>query len=195
MLTSLSISHDMVIEKEHIDAALALLMEVEKDLYSIFGGAGRNELGNVALKIFSYIHNAGESPPLPQVTVPILQRMQAAQRFRDLHPASRGPGRGRYPPGIGERNRHHLHLGTPQVMSRVSSCEFSTSPGRVGPAHPLVQPLQLIPCSSRGCCRFQVIHPDRIAQHPELTGTPSPCSTRCLNCALAVSLGIFSGNP
>jgi hypothetical protein len=77
MLTSLSISHDMIIQKNHIDLALKLLEAVESELYGIFGGAGRNELANVAVKIATYIR-AQESA--------ITYRMLQSRFFNECKP-------------------------------------------------------------------------------------------------------------
>lgn len=55
MLTSLAESHDLVIEKRHIDVTLAYLEIMEKDLFKIFGGLGRNELAAVTVKILDII--------------------------------------------------------------------------------------------------------------------------------------------
>jgi len=55
MLTSLSERLDRVLEVSHFELALAYLSELEKDLYKIFGGVGRNELADVALKIFNHV--------------------------------------------------------------------------------------------------------------------------------------------
>jgi hypothetical protein len=57
MLTSLAESHDLVILPSHIESALNLFEVMEKDLYGIFGGAGRNELANVAVKMLMYLNS------------------------------------------------------------------------------------------------------------------------------------------
>jgi Protein of unknown function (DUF3987) len=57
MLTSLAESHDLCIRPRHIQSALDLFENMEKDLYSIFGGTGRNELASVAVKIANYLRS------------------------------------------------------------------------------------------------------------------------------------------
>lgn len=55
MLTSLSEDTNLEIKIPHIETALAFLDRMEEDLGRIFGGAGRNELAAVAIKIEDYI--------------------------------------------------------------------------------------------------------------------------------------------
>ena len=55
ILTSLSEGLDKVVTIPHLEIALAYLAEMEKDLYQIFGGFGRNELAGVAVMIHEYV--------------------------------------------------------------------------------------------------------------------------------------------
>jgi len=55
MLTCLSESTKLRLEVGHFECALAYLAELEKDLFRIFGGVGRNELAAVAMKICEFI--------------------------------------------------------------------------------------------------------------------------------------------
>ena len=55
MLTSIAESHDLLITPRHIKSALDLFENMEKDLYSIFGGTGRNELASIAVKIANHL--------------------------------------------------------------------------------------------------------------------------------------------
>jgi hypothetical protein len=57
MLTALSEQHDLVLDVPYFECALAYLEIMEKNLYKIFGGVGRNELAAVAMSIYSYIEN------------------------------------------------------------------------------------------------------------------------------------------
>lgn len=80
MLTSLSERFDRVLEVAHFELALAYLTELEKDLYKIFGGVGRNELADVASKILNHISL------LPE---PVSGRVILARFWREL-PNRRG---------------------------------------------------------------------------------------------------------
>jgi hypothetical protein len=60
LLTALSEGTDLELRIPHLEVALAYLAEMEKDLYKVFGGVGRNELAMVALKIFEYVANLRE---------------------------------------------------------------------------------------------------------------------------------------
>lgn len=64
MLTSLSFSHDLEITTTHIDIALDFLAQMEQNLYGIFGGAGRNELAGVAVKISNYLRQQERALPI-----------------------------------------------------------------------------------------------------------------------------------
>lgn len=55
MLTSLSESTDLIIRPQHFIDADAWLQVLEKDLYKIFGGAGRNELAGVSVKVIEFL--------------------------------------------------------------------------------------------------------------------------------------------
>jgi hypothetical protein len=127
MLTSLSISHDMVIEKEHIDAALALLKEVEKDLYSIFGGAGRNELGNVALKIFSYIHTQERALPYRKLQSRFFNECKPPNDFAICiqHLVDRGEV---VTHQVSVGGIATVYIGTPQVMSAFQAANSPPPP-------------------------------------------------------------------
>lgn len=61
MLTSLSEGLDRIITIPHLELSVAYLAEMEKDLYQVFGGVGRNELAAVAVKIQEYV----TSQPMP----------------------------------------------------------------------------------------------------------------------------------
>jgi hypothetical protein len=67
MLTSLSERNDLVLEREHFELAIGYLAEMEKDLYHVLGGVGRNELANVAQKIYEYVSTLSE--PIPKRTL------------------------------------------------------------------------------------------------------------------------------
>ena len=64
MLTSLSFSHDLEILPEHIQISLAFLGKMEETLYGIFGGAGRNELAGVAVKIATFLKQQEQAMPI-----------------------------------------------------------------------------------------------------------------------------------
>ena len=64
MLTSLSFSHDLEILPEHLQIALEFLGKMEESLYGIFGGAGRNELAGVAVKIATYLKQQDQALPI-----------------------------------------------------------------------------------------------------------------------------------
>lgn len=55
ILTSLSEGLDKIITVPHIEIAIAYLAEMEKELYQVFGGFGRNELAGVAVMIHEYL--------------------------------------------------------------------------------------------------------------------------------------------
>lgn len=67
MLTSLSFSHDLEITIDHIDISLDFLSKMEENLYDIFGGAGRNELAGIAVKIATYLKQQDRALPLRAV--------------------------------------------------------------------------------------------------------------------------------
>jgi hypothetical protein len=67
MLTSLSVSHELEIGIDHIELALRFLGLMEESLYDIFGGAGRNELAGVAVKIATYLKQQEYALPLRAV--------------------------------------------------------------------------------------------------------------------------------
>jgi hypothetical protein len=60
LLTALSEGTKLELSIPHLEVALAYLAEMEKDLYKVFGGVGRNELAMVALKIYEYVANLRE---------------------------------------------------------------------------------------------------------------------------------------
>jgi hypothetical protein len=64
MLSSLSFSHDLEILPEHLRIALDFLGKMEESLYGIFGGAGRNELAGVAVKIATYLKQQDQALPI-----------------------------------------------------------------------------------------------------------------------------------
>lgn len=55
MLTSLAEGHSLKILPHHIQQALDFFAILEKDLYGVFGGAGRNELAGVAVKMATWL--------------------------------------------------------------------------------------------------------------------------------------------
>lgn len=65
MLTSLAYRTDMVLEVAHLEEALAFLDELELDLYSVFGGVGKSDMGDVALKVYQYIVSQESVQPIP----------------------------------------------------------------------------------------------------------------------------------
>jgi hypothetical protein len=62
MLTSLSEGLDRLITIPHLELSVAYLTEMEKDLYQVFGGVGRNELAAVAVKIQEHV--AAQANPI-----------------------------------------------------------------------------------------------------------------------------------
>lgn len=62
MLTSMSESLDKVLTIPHFETALAYLDILERDLYRIFGGVGRNDLGLVAAKFREFLD--GQTHPI-----------------------------------------------------------------------------------------------------------------------------------
>lgn len=80
MLLALCDGLVLEITSEHFRMALEYLDILEKDLYKVFGGVGRNELAEVALRIFSYIST------LPE---PITGKVLMARMWKDL-PNKRG---------------------------------------------------------------------------------------------------------
>lgn len=77
MLTSLSEGFDKVVSIPHLEVAISYLAEMEKDLYQVFGGFGRNELAGVAVMIHEY---------LGMRTTPILQRVLKSNFFSMCKP-------------------------------------------------------------------------------------------------------------
>jgi hypothetical protein len=64
MLTSLSFSHDLEILPVHLEISLNFLAQMEASLYGIFGGAGRNELAGVAVKIATFLKQQDQAMPI-----------------------------------------------------------------------------------------------------------------------------------
>ena len=67
MLNSLSVSHDLEITPEHVQGSLDFLAQMEETLYGIFGGAGRNELAGVAVKISTFLRQQEQALPVRAV--------------------------------------------------------------------------------------------------------------------------------
>lgn len=63
MLTALSERESLTLSPVDFEVALAYLNELEKDLFRIFGGSGRNELAAVAVKLVEFL--AGHPGPVP----------------------------------------------------------------------------------------------------------------------------------
>lgn len=59
-LFSLSERFDLVVETTHLQLALAQLEVLESTLYRIFGGMGRNDLSDIAHKIFMFVSGLNE---------------------------------------------------------------------------------------------------------------------------------------
>ncbi len=81
MLTSLADSTNLKLEIGHLKVAIELLEVMERDLYRIFGGVGRNELASVAAQMYDY---------LSQQTEPISKKTLKARLFpifdaRNIH--------------------------------------------------------------------------------------------------------------
>lgn len=55
MLTALSEGDELVVQIPHFEMALELLGKCELDLYKIFGGAGRNELTGIGVKMVEHL--------------------------------------------------------------------------------------------------------------------------------------------
>lgn len=55
MLSSLSVSTNLILEIPHLEIALNYLDLLEADLPKVFGGVGRNELAAVAVKMFEFV--------------------------------------------------------------------------------------------------------------------------------------------
>jgi hypothetical protein len=64
MLTSLSEGTTLKLEIGHLQTAVYYFTELEKDLYRVFGGIGRNELAGVAVKIHEFV----QAQPAPTPT-------------------------------------------------------------------------------------------------------------------------------
>lgn len=60
MLTSLSESDDLILTVPHLELSLEYLAILEKDLFKIFGGAGRNELASIGVKIVEVLSARNE---------------------------------------------------------------------------------------------------------------------------------------
>jgi hypothetical protein len=67
MLTSLAESFDLELKIEHLQRALDYFEILEKDLYKIFGGIGRNELARICVQIMDYV--SSQTLPVPFETV------------------------------------------------------------------------------------------------------------------------------
>lgn len=67
MLTALSQSFDLRLEVAHFEAALAYIDRLEEDLPRVFGGVGRNELAEVAVKMYEYV--AAQDMPVSMVAM------------------------------------------------------------------------------------------------------------------------------
>ena len=67
MLTSLAESFDLELKIEHLQRALDYFEILEKDLYKIFGGVGRNELAQVCIQIMNFM--AAQTLPIPYKTL------------------------------------------------------------------------------------------------------------------------------
>lgn len=55
MLNSLSESDDLVLQQSHLELAVEYLAILERDLFKIFGGAGRNDLASIGVKIVEHL--------------------------------------------------------------------------------------------------------------------------------------------
>lgn len=55
MLSALSESLDLELKIEHLQLGLTYLEVLEKDLFKIFGGVGRNELAGIAMTMFDFV--------------------------------------------------------------------------------------------------------------------------------------------
>lgn len=77
MLTSLAESTELVVNVEHLQLAMTYIEQMERDLYQVFGGSGRNELASVALKIFEYVNSLQD---------PIRLNMLKARFFQSCRP-------------------------------------------------------------------------------------------------------------
>lgn len=120
MLTSLSERLDRVLEVKHFELALAYLSELEKDLYKIFGGTGKNELAEVALKIFNYVSQLPEPISGKVLKLKFWQQMpgrrDAAKEFQECIDHLTNSGQLR----LANANVGSLtdfFIGTPETMS------------------------------------------------------------------------------
>lgn len=59
MLTCMAESLDKIVTIRHYEIAIDFLAEMERDLYQVFGGVGRNELAAVAVKIHEFLTGLG----------------------------------------------------------------------------------------------------------------------------------------
>lgn len=60
MLSSLSESADLVLNVSHFEMAIVGLEQLERDLFKIFGGSGRNALAGVGVKIIEHLQTRNE---------------------------------------------------------------------------------------------------------------------------------------
>jgi hypothetical protein len=83
MLTCLSEDLQLRLEVPHFECALAYLAEMERDLFRIFGSAGRNELAGVAIKIGEYIEAQNEPVSLRDLRTNFFQMCRPPNDFSD----------------------------------------------------------------------------------------------------------------
>jgi hypothetical protein len=83
MLTALSESEDLVLLPEHFEVGLAYLEVMEKTLYKIFGGVGRNELAGVAMSIYAFLENQTEPVPRSKLKTTFWNACKPPTEFDD----------------------------------------------------------------------------------------------------------------
>jgi hypothetical protein len=104
MLTCLSEpGPKLTLQVAHFECALAYLAELERDLFRIFGGIGRNELAGVAIKIGEYIEARD---------VPVSKRDLKVNFFTQCRPPNEFDDCLRYLVDTGRFKEATLHIGT-----------------------------------------------------------------------------------
>ena len=74
MLNSLSDSYDLKLTTKNLEFALDCFQVMERDLFKVLGGAGRNELAIVAIHILEYVKKRNEPVSYSEIRTKILDR-------------------------------------------------------------------------------------------------------------------------
>jgi len=143
MLTSLSESTDLILLPAHFQVAIDYLAVMERDLFKVFGGVGRNELASIALKIFDFVEGLSE---------PIARKKLKSIFWSSCKPPNDFDECFNYLVTDGKIVSKFLQIGaagddvvaTPAVMSafetRVSAAQPSTSPDSPAATDPTQPP-------------------------------------------------------